>query len=91
METTVPMPITSNKLCPKPTAPAAAIGPGVGGMKTWEAYKPPLSATAVPTGLAAIFLRNASLIGFNTTKPLSQNTGIPTTQPIISIANSGRF
>ena len=33
----------------------------------------------------------ARRIGSRITKPLSQNTGIDTTQPIISIASAGRF
>ena len=91
MEIKVPNAITSNKLSAKPALPAAAMGPGVGGIMTCDAYNPADNATVMATLEVIVRRRKALRIGSKITKPLSQNTGIETTQPMIMMANSGCF
>lgn len=66
-----------------------AIGPGVGGINTCETYRPQESATDIATEDTPVRFTNAFRIGFKITNPESQNTGMETTHPISSIANSG--
>ena len=91
MDTNTPSPITSSRCSPTPSVFAAAIGPGVGGINTWDAYRPAERHIVIATEEAPVLLTSALRIGFNTTKPESQNTGMDTTQPINSIASSGCF
>lgn len=53
--------------------------------------KPEESPTVMATDDAAVLFTRAFRIGFKITKPESQNTGMDTTQPIISIARTGLF
>ena len=91
MDTRAPIPITSSMLLPIPRELAAAIGPGVGGMNTWEIYRPALNATDMVTLEIRVRFTRDLRIGFRITKPESQKTGMETTQPISSIARAGRF
>lgn len=67
------------------------MGPGVGGMKQWLMYRPMDSATDIATLDAPVRRAIALRMGFRTTKPLSQNTGMETIQPMSSMASSGCF
>jgi len=58
-------------------------------MRTWLVYKPAERATVMATDENWVFLRSAFLMGSRMTKPLSQNTGMETTQPMISMASCG--
>ncbi len=95
MEQAAPISMTSSRLTgwPRPSASvlAAAMGPGVGGIKQWETYRPMDSATAAATEEVPVRLTSALRMGFRMTKPLSQKTGMETIQPISIIASSGRF
>ena len=74
-----------------PRVLAAAMGPGVGGIKTWEMYRPADSATVMATLEVPVRRTRARRMGSRITKPLSQNTGMETTQPMSSMASSGFF
>ena len=91
MEAAVPIPMTSSRLLPMPRVLAAAMGPGVGGMKQWEMYRPADSATVMATLEVPVRRTMARRIGSKITKPLSQKTGMETTQPMSSMASSGFF
>jgi hypothetical protein len=91
MDKSTPSPMTSSRLSPTPSVPAAAMGPGVGGMKQWLMYRPMESATVMATLLVPVRLTIALRMGFKMTKPLSQNTGMDTIQPMSSMASSGCF
>ena len=95
MEQAAPIAMISSRLTgwPRPSnrVLAAAMGPGVGGMKQWEMYRPIDSATVAATEERAVRLTSALRMGFKITKPLSQNTGMETIQPMSSMASSGRF
>ena len=91
MEQTTPKPMTSSKSFSRPSEPAAAMGPGVGGMKTWLIYRPHDRHTVSMTELATVFCTIALRMGFRMTKPESQNTGMETIQPMSSMAISGCF
>ena len=72
-----------------PSVLAAAIGPGVGGIKTCEIKRPALSANAMETAEAPVRRTSALRMGFRITKPESQNTGMETTQPMSCTATTG--
>ena len=72
-----------------PSVLAAAIGPGVGGIKTCEIKRPALSANAMETAEAPVRRTSALRMGFRITKPESQNTGMETTQPMSCTATIG--
>ena len=74
-----------------PRVLAAAMGPGVGGMNTWEMYRPADSATVMATLEVPVRRTIAFRMGSRITKPLSQKTGMETTQPMSSMASSGFF
>ena len=67
------------------------MGPGVGGMKQWETYRPMDSATVIATELVLVRFTMALRMGFRTTKPESQNTGMEMIQPMSMMASSGFF
>ena len=91
MEQRTPMPMTSSRSFERPSEPAAAMGPGVGGMNTCEMYRPAERQTVSMTELTSVRLTMALRMGFRMTKPESQNTGIETIQPMSSMATSGCF
>ena len=91
IEASAPTPMTMSRLFSMPRRPAAAMGPGVGGMNTCEMYRPLESATVSMTLEAAVRCTMALRMGFKMTKPESQNTGIETIQPMSSMASSGCF
>ena len=91
MEAATPRPMTSSRLSPMPRVLAAAMGPGVGGMNTWEMYRPADRATVMATLEVLVRRTIARRMGSRMTKPLSQNTGMETTQPMSSMASSGFF
>ena len=62
-----------------PKVPAMAMGPGVGGTRQCVAYRPPDSAVAITAREMLLCCASARLIGESTTKPESQNTGMPVT------------
>lgn len=68
---------------------AAAMGPGVGGMKTCEVYRPAARATVIATGDAPVRRARALRMGLRMTNPESQNTGMETTQPMSCMARTG--
>ena len=72
-----------------PSVLAAAIGPGVGGIKTCEMKRPELRANVIATADAAVRRTSALRIGSRMTNPESQNTGIETTQPMSCTAMTG--
>ena len=80
---------TIPRLFANPRLPAAAIGPGVGGINVWEAYSPVERATAMAVTLVWAFLVTDFLMALSIIKPESQNTGMETSQPIRLMANSG--
>ena len=82
-------PFTSSRLFSRPTMPAAATGPGVGGMNTCEANKPAASANINGTGDVPDRRASDLPMGLTSTKPLSQNTGIETIHPMSIIAKRG--
>ena len=88
-EMTTPRPITSNRLSSSPIMPAAATGPGVGGMNTCEANRPAASANMSAAGDAPDRLASDLPMGLTSTKPLSQNTGIDTIHPMSIMASRG--
>ena len=69
--------------------PAAATGPGVGGMNTCEANRPAARASIKGTGDVPDRRASDLPIGLTSTKPLSQNTGIDTIHPMSIIARRG--
>ena len=91
MEQTTPSPMTRSRLSPIPNVFAAAIGPGVGGMKTCAMYSPEPRPIDMATDEAPVLCTRALRIGFRITKPESQKTGIETTQPMSSMARTGWF
>ena len=91
MDASTPMLMTSSRSSDRPSEPAAAMGPGVGGMNTCEMYRPADRHTVSMTELAAVRLTMALRMGFRMTKPESQNTGMETIQPMSAMAISGCF
>ena len=87
---TAPMAIISSKLLSRPMMPAAATGPGVGGMNTWDANRPAASASDNATGDWPERAASDRPTGLTNTNPLSQKTGIDTIQPISNIASLGK-
>ena len=83
--------MTSSRYSPAPRVWAAAMGPGVGGMKTCAMYRPQERQTVIATLDLPVRLTSALRMGLRMTKPLSQKTGMDTTQPISSMASSGFF
>src|SRR5690606_10233122 len=63
-------------------ASAAARGPGVGGINTWETYRPVESATANTTNEIPVFLLKALLMEERIINPASQKTGIEIKNPV---------
>ena len=59
--------------------PAMAMGPGVGGTRQWVAYRPPDRAVPITAKEMLDCWARARLMGERTTKPESQNTGMPVT------------
>ena len=74
-----------------PRVLAAAMGPGVGGMKQCATYRPMESATVEATEDLPVRCTRDLRMGFRMTKPESQNTGMETTQPMMTMAASGCF
>ena len=72
-----------------PSVLAAAIGPGVGGIKTCEIKSPELRANVMATAETAVRRTSALRMGLRITKPESQNTGMETTQPMSCTAMTG--
>ena len=56
-----------------------AMGPGVGGTRQWVAYRPPDRAVPITARDTLDCCARARLMGDSTTKPESQNTGMPVT------------
>src|SRR5690625_4390903 len=88
-DTMKPMPMTRMRLSAMPSVVAAAIGPGVGGIKTCEMYRPEASATVMAADALAVRRTKARRIGLRTTNPESQNTAMDTTNPMSWVASTG--